>query len=406
MSSNIAIKVDNLAKVYHQYAKPSSRLTQWFYRGRKHLFQEYIALKPLSFDLPKGSVLGVVGQNGAGKSTLLQLLCGTLRPSSGNITVNGRIAALLELGSGFNPEFTGRENVYLNGSILGLSQKEIEQGFNNIVTFAGIGDFIDQPVKTYSSGMMVRLAFAVATSVKPDILIVDEALSVGDGAFARKSFERIMELKAKGTTILFCSHNLYQIEAICDHALWLHKGEMIALGRPAEVVKQYESFLYQVDGNPNAPKALDTTSEASSSSSLPKFLDMTITLDGKPCSLTEVPTGISSLCDLSISANWHCGQESEAVFAATIHASDSRMVASASSQIDGLSLACHQGKASCQLTFDQLPLLKGEYWVEVYLLCDQGIQFFDQRIPAARFKIEQPDYSLEQGLVHLSRKWS
>jgi len=193
--------------------------------------------------LKRGEVLGVVGVNGAGKSSLLQLICGVLQPSEGLVQVQGRIAALLELGAGFNPDFTGRENIELNATLLGLSPAEIRQKTPAIIEFSGIGDFIDQAVKTYSSGMYVRLAFAIATSVEPDILVIDEALSVGDGAFARKSFDRIMDLKDQGVTILFCSHNIYQVEALCERAIWLDRGEVKASGPAGDECLQYNQFL-------------------------------------------------------------------------------------------------------------------------------------------------------------------
>ena len=242
MLSEFAVIASQLGKTYQLYDRPSDRLKQLL-RPDKRYYREFTALTNASFTLARGEVLGLVGRNGAGKSTLLQLVCGTLTPSSGSIQVNGRIAALLELGAGFNPEFSGRENVFLNASVLGLTQKEIEDRYESIVDFSGIRDFIEQPVKTYSSGMYVRLAFSIATSIDPDILIVDEALSVGDGAFARKSFDRIMELKERGTTILFCSHTMYQIETLCTRALWLEHGTVKMDGDPAKVVVEYKSWL-------------------------------------------------------------------------------------------------------------------------------------------------------------------
>ena len=213
-----ALVVSNLCKSFTLYAKPIDRLWQALGKHSANT-RHFHALTDISFSLAKGEVVGVVGRNGAGKSTLLQLICGTLNPSSGSVKVNGRIAALRELGSGFNPEFTGRDNVFMNAAVLGLSRTEIEAKYDDIVDFAELAAFMDQPVKTYSSGMLVRLAFAVATSVEPDILIIDEALSVGDGVFARKSFDRIMQLRDAGTSILFCSHSLYQVEALYNKAI-------------------------------------------------------------------------------------------------------------------------------------------------------------------------------------------
>lgn len=252
MSSEIAIKVDNLSKCYHIYDTPRDRLKQFVLpRARrllgmqpKNYFREFWALKDVSFEVKKGETVGIVGRNGGGKSTLLQLICGTLNPTSGSIQTIGRVAALLELGAGFNPEFTGRENVYLNGSVLGLSKDEIDTKLEDILAFAGIGQFIDQPVKTYSSGMVVRLAFAVAINVDPQILIIDEALAVGDELFQRKCFSRIEAIRAAGATILFVSHSGGTVVELCDRALLLDSGERLAMGAPKQIVGRYQKLLY------------------------------------------------------------------------------------------------------------------------------------------------------------------
>lgn len=252
MSSDVTIKVDNLSKCYSVYAQPADRLKQFLLpklgrmvkRTTKHYFSEFWALKNVSFEIMRGETIGIVGRNGGGKSTLLQMICGTLTPTQGTVVTNGRIAALLELGSGFNPEYTGRENVYLNGSLMGLKREEIEQRFNDIVAFADIGDFIDQPVKTYSSGMVVRLAFSVSVNVEPQILVVDEALAVGDELFQRKCFSRIAELKEKGTTILFVSHSAGAVVELCDRALLLDGGELLWQGKPRVAVINYQKLLY------------------------------------------------------------------------------------------------------------------------------------------------------------------
>ena len=241
MCSELAIKVEKLTKRYKLYNKPSERLWETLGLLRRPV-KTFNALSDVSFELKKGEVLGIIGRNGAGKSTLLQLICGTLRPTSGSVQVTGRIAALLELGSGFNPEFSGRDNVYMNASVLGLSKAEIDGKFDDIVSFSELEAFIDQPVKTYSSGMLVRLAFSVATCVEPDILVIDEALSVGDGAFAKKSFDRIMALQKQGATILFCSHNIYQLDTLCHQILWLNNGKVSMLGNKNDVLPQYAAF--------------------------------------------------------------------------------------------------------------------------------------------------------------------
>ncbi len=250
--TDIAIRVSNLSKCYQIYNQPQDRLKQSFYprlqrlagKAPRQYFREFWALKDVSFEIKKGETVGIIGRNGSGKSTLLQMICGTLNPSNGSIQTNGRIAALLELGSGFNPEFTGRENVYMNASVLGLSNEEIDTRFDAIAAFAEIGEFIEQPVKTYSSGMMVRLAFAVAINVNPEILIVDEALSVGDELFQRKCFSRIEAIRANGATILFVSHSGGQIVELCDRAVLMDAGEKLAVGLPKQIVGRYQKLLY------------------------------------------------------------------------------------------------------------------------------------------------------------------
>ena len=244
MYSDVAIEIDNVSKCFHIYEKPHDRLRQMLSFGDKRYFKEFWALNSVSFKIKRGTTVGIVGRNGSGKSTLLQMICGTLSPSSGSIITSGRIAALLELGSGFNPEFTGRENVYMNSAVLGLTRKETDERYNEITDFADIGSFIDQPVKTYSSGMLVRLAFSVAINVDPEILIIDEALSVGDELFQRKCFARIEAIKKKGATILFVSHSGSAVIELCDHAVLLDSGEVLASGLPKAIVGEYQKLLY------------------------------------------------------------------------------------------------------------------------------------------------------------------
>jgi len=239
MSSEIAIKVKNLSKCYLIYDKPRDRLMQMLMRRRKKYYREFWALEDVSYEVKKGETVGIIGRNGSGKSTLLQIICGTLTPTSGSIQTEGRIAALLELGSGFNPEFTGYENVYLNASLLGLSKEEIDARYDNIVSFADIGDFIGQPVKTYSSGMYLRLAFAVIVHVDADILIVDEALAVGDSFFQAKCMSRMKQIVENGTTILLVSHDIDSIKALCKRTLWLDQGVGKMFGDTADVSRAY-----------------------------------------------------------------------------------------------------------------------------------------------------------------------
>ncbi|HTP99290.1 MAG TPA: ABC transporter ATP-binding protein [Casimicrobiaceae bacterium] len=244
-----ALSVRALSKRFELYDRPVDRLKQTLWRGRRQFYRDFWALRDVEFVLAPGQALGVVGRNGSGKSTLLQLVAGTLAPTTGEVATHGRIAALLELGSGFDPEFTGRENAYVNGAILGLPHAQMRALMPELLAFADIGDFVDRPVKTYSSGMALRLAFAVATAVSPRILIVDEALAVGDEAFQRKCFARIEQIREDGAAILFVSHSPAQVLELCDRALLLDGGEMILLDEPRRVVPEYQRLLYASPAN-------------------------------------------------------------------------------------------------------------------------------------------------------------
>lgn len=255
MSFDIALKIDSLSKCYHIYETPKDRLLQLLFGKRRQFYKEFWALKSLSFTIRKGETVGFIGRNGSGKSTLLQLICGTLNPTSGTIQAHGRVAALLELGSGFNPEFTGRENVYLNAEMLGLSKDEIDQRFDDIARFADIGDFIEQPVKTYSSGMYVRLAFAVVAHVDADILVIDEALAVGDAVFTQKCMRFLRNFQKDGT-VLFVSHDMGALHSLCQSAYWLDKGELKMAGEPKDVTAAYLAAIYEEQQGPSVAQAL------------------------------------------------------------------------------------------------------------------------------------------------------
>ena len=241
-----AISLQGVSKAYRVWNSPEARFKSIFLNllGLKgqadKSYRDFFALSGINLEIPRGQSLGIIGLNGSGKSTLLQIIAGTLRPTSGEVQVRGRVAAMLELGAGFNPEFSGRENVYLNATVLGLSREEIDQRFAAIAAFADIGDFIEQPVKTYSSGMYVRLAFAVLTQIDPEILIIDEALSVGDFLFQQKCYDKIREFRQKGCTFLFVSHGMATVLELCDRALVLERGKMLFDGPPVEAIALYE----------------------------------------------------------------------------------------------------------------------------------------------------------------------
>jgi len=392
------IEARGLGKCYQLYARPQDRLKQFLVRGRRQYFREFWALQGVSFQLRRGEVLGIVGRNGAGKSTLLQLICGTLQPTHGHIEVRGRIAALLELGAGFNPEFTGRENVFMNAAVLGVPEEVIAARFDEIVDFSGLRDFIDQPVKTYSSGMYVRLAFAVATSVDPDILVIDEALSVGDGAFARKSFERIMALKERGATILFCSHSLYHVAALCSRAMWLEAGQVRQIGEVAGVIREYEAFLDQL-----AAGAAPAPEEQHAAVSVPtkriRFTSGEVLVDGEAGKLAR-----SGLSEVRLSVRLQ-GPPGEAVtVAAAIVVLDDTIIASASTSNDGhdLRLDAH-GQAAVSIVFTPILLLRGIYRLRAWLFDARGLFVHAELDEPLELTVEQE--GLEQGYYAQPHRW-
>jgi len=257
-----SIRVEGLTKCYRLYEKRTDRLKEALHLGR-NLHRDFYALKDVSFDVRKGETLGVIGRNGAGKSTLLKLISGIAHPTAGSVTVRGSMSSLLELGVGFNPEMTGVENVLFSGAIMGFGRDEMEQRLDPILAFADIGDFVYQPVKTYSSGMIVRLAFSVAITVEPEILVIDEALAVGDIRFQQKCFRRLHELKEKGRTILLVTHDLGAVRTFCDRALWLHEGSVRGYGQPDRLVRDYAAFMfYEGQSNGTDGSCADQTDES------------------------------------------------------------------------------------------------------------------------------------------------
>jgi len=386
-----AIRLENISKVYTHYANAFDRLREVMTKRRHH--QAFQALYPLTLEVPHGQVVGIVGDNGAGKSTLLKLIVGTLQADGGKREVHGRIGALLELGGGFHLEMSGRENVFLSGAMMGLRQDEIEALYPSIVRFAGVEAFMDQPVKTYSSGMFMRLAFAVATSAEPDILVVDEALSVGDGAFARKSFDRIMKFKEQGKTILFCSHSLYQVEAICDRALWLDKGRVRMDAMAAEVVNAYTLWM---EGAPVSSAEKEHTPTVSTN----RLLKLRLLVNGQ-----EGQQARSGQDEVGVEVTFHSDPQLPIPSVALMFVTaDGRPVCSAGSYNDGFGISRDEsGHGQVTVRFPRFGLLRGEYLVNVYLLCESAIHLYDQSIGALQLVIDQQ--GMERGLVSLPRTW-
>jgi len=399
-----AIRAVNLSKCYQLYNQPKDRLKQFLWRGKRQYYKELWALQDIDFSVSRGEVIGVVGNNGSGKSTLLQLVSGTLTPTNGEIFVNGRIAALLELGAGFNPEFSGRENVLMNAAILGLSQEEIDDRFESIVDFSGIRDFIDQPVKTYSSGMYVRLAFSVAINVDPDILVIDEALSVGDGAFARKSFDRIMQFRKAGKTILFCSHSIYQVAALCDRAIWLDKGRIAMIGPSDDVTNQYGQTLINADSHMSTIDAQSqkTLSQPSQDQGTARITGVQANVDGTDGTILNAVSRESTLT-ISVQFEFDSALPTPNLVI-TFSTLDGLGISSASSFHDNIDLtSTHANNRKAEVVFPSIPLLKGDYTISVYLGCENAIHCYDAALNIIQLTIDQD--STEQGFVMLPHHW-
>lgn len=402
MSSELAIALHQVGKRYALYDKPSDRLKQLLWGRWRPYQREFWALQDVSFEVRRGEVVGIVGRNGAGKSTLLQLVCGTLEATSGNLQVHGRVAALLELGAGFSPDFSGLENIYINAAILGLSRAQVDAHLDGILAFADIGEFIHQPVKTYSSGMFMRLAFAVATSVEPDILVIDEALSVGDGAFARKSFDRIMRLKDAGKTILFCSHSMYQVEALCSRALWIDAGRLRMDGSAADVTSAYGASL-------NAGVAADGQTlpvpSAAAGTGCGRITRVFAEVDGQPV-VPGVPACVESgVSELRITLEFQMDPALPApALALGISDSNTLTVASATTHNDDVAVHMDgQGQGRGTIVFERFPLLKGRYSVTCFLVSEDAIHVYDQVERSILIEVRQQ--GLEQGLVRLPHHW-
>ena len=409
-----AIHAQNLGKQYVLGASPYQRLWQLLLGSSSNL-SHFSALSGVDINIAQGESIGIIGQNGAGKSTLLQLLCGTLTPSTGQLEVNGQVAALLELGAGFNQDFTGRENILFSAALYGMQALHIEKHLQEIIDFADIGEFIDQPVRTYSSGMYVRLAFAIATSVKPDILVIDEALSVGDGAFSRKSFDRIMQLKESGVTLLFCSHSLFQVESLCSRCIWLHQGQVMAQGPSAEVIAKYNDWLSQqsvakAPVNSSAQVAA-IDSETELDPDLPNFKG-----SAGSVRFTSLKARCDDLGGTALSAR--SGQSHLSVdfefmadpqlpipnLALVVYSADGKIVCSTGTWIDGIALtrgANGIGRAS--LNFPKLPLLKGQYSLTAFLMCERAVHVYEAVEHFATVQVSQPH--LEQGLFSIPHQW-
>ncbi|HEV2854639.1 MAG TPA: ABC transporter ATP-binding protein [Thermoanaerobaculia bacterium] len=397
---DLAVAAEGLTKIYKVYGTPWDRLGELVTRRRRH--REFRALEDVTFRLPRGEGLALIGENGAGKSTLLKILAGITAPTAGRTEVLGKVASILELGSGFHPEFTGRQNIVLNAAMLGLSEDELRHKMPEIIDFSELGEFIDQPVKCYSTGMAMRLGFSIATQVDPEVLIIDEALSVGDGYFQKKCMDRLRLYVESGGTLLFCSHAMYYVSAFCQRALWLRHGRAEALGPVTEVVREYENFL--VAKSAQAAAAADTEAEPAAAP----------VSAGRPARilsarLLEVSGRTEPL--YSPGDRWEVEVEWESAdprlafhLGVGINRSDGIEVCSFASHLDGMAPATGKTFYTARLAIPGLPLVKGEFTLYIFLLDEEGLHIYDQKILQRAFTVQSPSYAF--GLVRVDHAWS
>ena len=398
----MSLELIEVSKAYRYYPSSWGRLGEML--TGKVFHEERQVLDRLNLRIEPGEVVGIVGVNGAGKSTLLKLIAGTLKPTTGEVRQVGTICALLELGAGFHPDMSGRENIFLGGAVAGQPAEKTRELFDSIVEFSGLAEVIDHPVKTYSSGMLMRLAFSVATAVDPDMLILDETLSVGDGLFARKSFDRIMGFKEAGKTILFCSHSRYQVESICTRAIWLHQGSIRLDGPADHVVGAYNNFLLEQEATP-ADAEVDhppTVVKKDPSRVDARILQIRIGSEhgwGQPVVLASGQSSLRIRVDFAADPAVPLP-----TLGMTLSPSKGRPIASASSLHDGLATRCDdKGRGFFVVTFPKLPLLRGAYWVNLFLMCEHGVFCYERVDRAVTFEVSQTGPDI--GLVSLERDW-
>ncbi len=389
----ISVGTQDLVKEYHIYDRPSERLKELFLKTKKH--KVFRALGPLDIEVRRGETLGIVGENGAGKSTFLKLAAGVIEPSSGVITVNGKVSSILELGTGFNPEFTGRENVLLNGTLLGLSMEDVSRRIGKIMEFADIGEFFDMPVKTYSSGMYMRLAFSLAVHVDADIILIDEVLAVGDGAFMKKCIDRMWALKRKGITLLYCSHSLYTITNFCDRAMWLKDGKVERIGDTKEVISRYEDYLREKERveNPGAP-VLNSAAERR----VAQVSGIRLMSQGH-----DVETYVHHSSNLEVFVDFEILEDIKVSVGFAIDRNDGLCCYAESMQKRGIKSFHGPGSRRLSISFNNLPLLSGEYKFVIFLLDETGICVFDRKESEI---IRVNTSEKEWGVCYLDHEWN
>jgi len=374
------------------------RLKRWV--GGSGWFTDFAALSDVCLRVERGEAVGIIGENGAGKSTLLKIVAGTTAPSIGAMEVNGSVAAILELGSAFHPEFTGRQNAILYGALMGFSRREMEERLDDILSFAELGEFIDRPLKTYSTGMAMRLGFAVATNVEPDVLVVDEALAVGDGYFQKKCVDKMLEIKERGTTVLFCSHSMYYVTSFCERAVWLKDGRIEQEGRVDQVVNEYEEFLVtrekrrmeRAGGEAEAGAALAGGQQAAISA-IRVFDD-----SGRPVEMYH--PGINLLVEIE----WRSADpEAHFHLGVSLDRGDGARVVGVSTQLDGETPDAGAGTHTARVRLENLPLARGTYSVSAYLFDESGLHVYDQAVLTDHLRPDREEWA--PALLEVSHSW-
>ncbi len=390
--ADAAIEVLNVTKDYPVYASPRDRLMSLLRPSGDRASRTFRALDGVNLVVPRGETVGIIGRNGAGKSTLLQILCGTVRPTSGSVNIHGRFAALLELGAGFNPDFSGRDNVYLSASLLGLSRKEVDDKLESIIAFADIGDFFDRPVKTYSSGMYVRLAFSVAIHTEPDVLIIDEALSVGDIRFQMKCLARIEQIRARGATILFVSHSLEQVKRFCQTALWLEGGKVKLHGEASFVADRFRDYEL---GREQASEAAAETCRAPRPDSIPAHLE-TVALS------TDM---LAPFEPLSVDISYTVVDDAVQglLLGVAIKGMDGLHIFGPNTYLERVQIPTSRGSHRVTYHIPSMTLLTGTYRVDVGLFTDKGLVCLDYLSEASVFTVAAPYFS--EGVVYIPHEW-
>jgi lipopolysaccharide transport system ATP-binding protein len=393
-----SLELQSLTKIYKIYPSPMHRLKEIILRKRLHT--DFAALDNISLTVRQGETFGIIGENGAGKSTLLKIIANTLKPTTGEIRRNGRIAALLELGAGFNPELSGEENIFLNAYLMGLSKSEIERKKQEIIDFSELSEFIKRPVKTYSSGMAVRLAFSVATIVDPDILIVDEALAVGDQHFQKKCIDRMMQFKREGKTILFCSHALYYVQELCDRAMWLRCGSVAQVGQTSTVINAYNDWVREKDAGmkisePDSSEAYDGAKDKVA------WIDRLEMTDGYGHAMEMVKTGQEITIRMRIRIVEHV-QGCKGHIGIGLKRNDELLMFGTTTKLDGLPLFHFHDKQELSVKFPCFSLLPGQYYFLVAVGDEHALHPYDVQT-TKHFAV---DNSLgELGMVRLDHSW-